>query len=198
MPIIGDEHIIAARVAAENVKRHSITNEVKIDGVAYRFEEREFPPYFSMVLPESFEALPFEYVKAKYPYEDRPEVILSNGDAMVNFAFDIIPTMHIEINERLVQYKTLIKKLHPDYVFFSENIERMESGPDVAYYDYRGAALDEDVYYFSFFADITDSELFGWFNCPVESQSKWEPLVRQMIKTIKPLEEKEQEEEKDA
>ena len=198
MSLIGDEHIIATRVAAENTKRHSITNTVKIDDVTYKFEEREFSPYFSMVLPESFEELTTEHAKAKYPYEDRPEIILSNEDTTVNFAFDLMGVQPEGLDIRLSKYKGIIKKSHSNYAFFSESIEEIESGLEVASYDYSGSALDEDVYYFSFFADITDSELFGWFTCPVESQSKWEPLVRQMIKTIKPLEEKEQEEEKDA
>ena len=83
--------------------------------------------------------------------------------------------------------KAIVKRLHPSYVFFSENIHDLGDDIKVACYDYRGSALDMDIYNLTFFTDLPNGELFGWFSCPADLQEKWEPLVRQMIQTIKPL-----------
>ena len=187
MPLFGDENIIAARVAAESVKRHSIRNNVTINGVTYQFEEREFHPEFAMVLPTCFKDLAPEYVRIKYPREDRPEIILTNADTTVNFAFSYNEAPPESLESRLAKYRAVAKRLIPGYVFLSEKIYSLENGMDVACYDYRLNALDADVYSLCFFTDLPDGQLFCWFTCPIELQVKWEPLVKQMIETIKPL-----------
>ena len=182
-----DIQIISSRLAAQRVERHSISNTVTIDGVTYQFEEREFHPGFSMVLPSSFEELAPEFARVKYPYEDRPETILSNEDTSVNFTFDCLTVAPDALESRLTNYKNMMKKLHPSYTFFSENIYNLETDLMVACYDYQGSAIDTDIYYLTFFTDLPSGELFGCFSCPVKSQSQWAPLVREMIQTIKTL-----------
>ena len=186
MPFIGDEDIIALRVAAENVKRHSVLNKVTIGGITYQFEEREVCPYFYMVLPKTFDDLSPEYVLLKYPNVNRPKIILSNEEGTVNFAFEHMSDSTEEMEARLTTYKAVIKKLHPSYAFFSECIYDLESGLKAAYYDFRGIAIDDDIYCLNFFTDLPTGELFGWFTCPIDLKDKWGPLARQMIQTIKP------------
>ena len=183
----GDEDIIRAMLNAESDVRHTIENELSIEGKSYQFENREFPPYFSMVLPTGFEELKPEYAKQKYPHEDRPGIILSNDDMTVNFAFDCTYEDSGEIEPRLKSYRAFIKKLHPSYVFFSHGVYDLESKLKTAYYDYQGIAFDGDIYYLAFFTDLPNGGLFGSFNCPAELQGKWEPLARQMLRTIKPM-----------
>ena len=78
MPPVGDEQIISAVIAAENKKRQTITSDATIDGVTYQFEKRELSLGFAIVLPKSFRELPPGLVKVKYPYEDRPKIILTD------------------------------------------------------------------------------------------------------------------------
>jgi len=185
MPIAGDENTIAARVVNENARRNSISNSVTIDGVTYQFEEWEFEPEFAMVLPKSFEDLAPEYIRIKYPREDRPEIILSSEDTTVNFAFscDEVPPESLET--RLIKYKAVAKRLIPGYVFLTDMVYKLENGMEAACYDYRLSALDDEIYSLCFFTDLPKGQLFCWFTCPIESQTKWEPLVRQMIQTVR-------------
>jgi len=187
MKVYGDEAIIAARVAAMSAAMHSIGRPVVFEGVAYTFAQREFAAGFAMVVPECFEALDDALARLKYPDENRPRTIISNADTTINLAFDCEAVGQASLESRLTNYRALVKKLHPSYVFFSESIHDSEGGLKVACYDFRGSALDGDIYYLNFFADLPNGELFGWFSCPIESQPKWEPLVRQMIQTIVPL-----------
>jgi len=185
--LVGDEHIIASRTSEKNKKRYSILNNITIDRATYQFAEREVSPYFSMVLPENFHDLAPEYILLKYPNVNRPTIILSNAEGVINFAFEHMPVNAKKVETRLKTYKAVIKRLHPSYVFFSENIFKIESGQKIVCYDFRGIAIDDDIYCLNFYTDLPKGELFGWFSCPIDSQAKWEPLVRQMIRTIKPL-----------
>lgn len=182
-----DENIIKSRLSALSEKQTTITNEVTINGIPYQFCKRNFPLGFSMVLPKSFENLETQYVKLKYPYEDRPSVILSNADTTTNFTFDCIYVGPEETKVRLKKYKNLIKKMHPNYVFFSTHVYELKNGLEIGCYDYRGSALDSDIYYLAFFANLPSNVLLGCFSCPIEQQDLWESLVRQMVQTIKPL-----------
>ena len=186
MPI-GDEHIIAALVAAESERRISISKAMTINGTTYQFEKRELHPEFSMVMPKCFGALAPECLLLKYPNVNRPKNILSNADASVTYAFELMPGNTETLETRLAEYKSAIKKMHPNYVFFYEEISKLESGLDIVCYDFRGVAIDNDIYCLNFFTDTPAGELFGWFSCPIDLQKNWEPLFRQMTQTIEPL-----------
>ena len=43
-----DEKIIRALVSAQAAKQHTISGTVAVDGMQYQFEEREFPPDYSL------------------------------------------------------------------------------------------------------------------------------------------------------
>jgi hypothetical protein len=190
----GDEEIIASRVAAQYEKKHSIFNDVTIGEEVYQFEPREIsfvssPLYrFSIVMPKAIRPLEKEYIKIKYPSENRPEVILSNDDTALNFTFRYAVGDFPDLKKRLSEYKALFKHLNPANVFFSENIKK--SGLTVACFDLCSRALDDDIYYFYFFTDLPakpQAEMLGTFSCPFDLREKWEPLFWQMIETIKPV-----------
>jgi hypothetical protein len=180
----GDEEIIRARVAAEAKRRHTISNEVTIDGEKYTFAEYVFIDSFSMVVPESFTDLPDELADIKYPARNRPKIILSieSGTVNINLSHEKSPVEPIA--ERVKNYRGIIKKLNPSNVFFSQGI--FESNDiQIGHYDFRSPTLGKDVYNIHVVFDIDDIEMFLGFNCPVDVQKQWEPLIRQMIKTIK-------------
>ena len=184
MPLENDEQTISVTIAERNEKKLTIFDKAIIDETEYQFEKREFYPGFSMVLPESFEELPPEYIRVKYPREDRPDIILSNTDTTVNFAFANAAPSPDDLNKRLVQHKAILKRLLPGYVSLTDMVIDLENGMKVACYDYRINAADADVYCLNFFTDLPEEQLFCWFTCPLESQDQWAPLVREMIKTI--------------
>ena len=190
----GNEDIITSRVAAQAAKTNTISGTVKIEGVTYTFSEREFPLGFSMVVPECFHTLAPEQARIKYPYEDRPVVIISSENTTVNLAFDSGGPAVESLGERMAMYSSLIKHMHPSYVFFGQNIYDLTDGNKVACFDYRSHAIDSDIYNLNFFTDFDSQELLGWFNCPIDLREKWEHLAKQMIKSIKSLPPDEQEE----
>jgi len=184
----GDEKIIRQRLALNAEKSHSVNNKVEIDGVEYTFARREFEFGFSMVVPEAFETMPHDAAKRKFPYEDRPPIIISGDDYKVCLAFNRQAPTSESLEERLHSYRSFIKKLHPSDVFLSEKICDTSDGLKVGCYDYRYAVLDSDIYNITYFTDLPGLELLGWFICPIDVMDKWETLARQMIESIEILE----------
>jgi hypothetical protein len=191
LPEYDAESVIKERLAAGGRKKLSVKSDtLKIDGVAYKFVRREFAYGFSMVVPETFGEMPRETAKRMFPYEDRPEIILSDSSFRVCFAFNKTERPAESLEDRLEGFQRYIKRICPTGVFFSEGIYRLPDGADIAHYDYRYPAADSDLYDLTFFTDLSDTALLGWFICPVELKDKWEPPVREMIQTVQ-VEEKE-------
>lgn len=182
--LYGDEDIIRARVAAQSKKRHTIENEVDVDGVKYAFARRELEYGFSMIVPENFVEMPKEIAKRKFLNEDRPKIIISSNDFRVCIMFNIKELPSDSIESRLKNYRNFMKSLRPTNVFFSAGICQISDGVKIGCYDYRYTVIDNDVYNITFFMDFNDMELLGWFICPFESRNGWEPLARQMISSF--------------
>ena len=179
-----DESMIRQRLSAQKKRRLSIKNDtVEIDSVVYSFTRREFPQ-FSMVVPESLEEMPQNVAKQMFPYEDRPAIILSDSAFRICLAFNQSERSIKNLPERLTSFQSYIQRVFPTAVFFSNGIYRLENSVEVAYYDYRYPAADSDLYDFTFCTDLPDIELLGWFICPLARKGLWEPLMREMIRTI--------------
>lgn len=187
----GDEEIIRARVAAQTKKRHTINNEVSIEGEKYTFTEHTFLDSFSMVVPKNFTDLPDDLADIKYPARNRPKIILSNEPGTVNINLSHENCTGEPIAERAKNYRGIIKKLNPSNVFFSQGTMEC-NGLEIGHYDFSSPTLGKDVYNIHIAFDISGTEMFLGFNCPVDTQKQWEPLMREMIKTIKPLPPKEE------
>ena len=59
---------------------------------------------------------------------------------------------------------------------------------EIACFDYSSSAIDANIYNLCFFTDLPNGELFGRFTCHADLRDKWEPLMRQMVQTVKRLE----------
>ena len=192
---ISDEHILAARLTAQNSRGQGKFDAVFIGGSTYEFEEREIsfessPSHsFLMVLPKNIRQLKQEYLKIKFPSGHRPEAVLTDDSGTLNFTFQPISDSAGDLTTRLSGYQTVIKRSNPDFSFFSQEILFMKNGLKAAYLDLCGRAVDGDVYYFYFFVDLTEpprAEMLAMFSCPFGSRKEWKPLFKQMAVSLKP------------
>ena len=180
-----DESIMKRRLAAHEKKRLSIKNDqVEIDGTGYTFARRKFVYGFSMIVPESFMDMPPEVAKRMFPYEDRPEIIISDSGYRICIAFNSTELESRSPEDKLSGFQGFIKRICPTSVFFFSGIYNLSNGLKIVHYDYRYPAVDSDLYDLTFFTDLPDMELLGWFICPVALKDKWEPLIREMVQTI--------------
>lgn len=184
----GDEEIIKKRVAAGDAKLHNINSTVKIDGVDYSFNRREFDFGISMIVPEAFEEIPEQIAQMKFPSVYRPKTILANEGCRVCLAFNDIEPLSEAIDIEVLEFRSYIKKIRPANVFFTHGIYDLPSGMRIGHYDYSYPVANGDLYNITFLTNLADMGLLGGFICPAEAKDKWEPLVRQMIQSIELIE----------
>jgi len=180
----GDEKIIAQRLAKQKEQLHTIDNTVYINKTEYTFARREFEYGFSMVVPESFDDMPSEIADQKFPHRNRPPVIISSSDYRVCLAFNQIEPLASDMDALTLQFRSYIKSIRPANVFFSYGAYDLPNSMQVSHFDYRYSIVNGDLYNITFLANLSDTGLFGGFICPVDVRDDWEPLVRQMLKTI--------------
>ena len=185
--LYGDEEIIRARVAAQAKMQHTIENKVIIEGLEYTFSSRIINERFEITIPDNFDVMPESHAIKKYPSINRPKLILTNPGSTVDIIFDFDIPADGSLEGRIIHHRMVLKRLNPAYVFFSHRILSLESNIAIAYFDFRSQALDVDIYNLWFLFDLPNSGIFGGFSCSIEQRNMWEPLVRQMINTIKPL-----------
>lgn len=183
-----DEEIIAKRNEAREKRERNLSNEVIIDGVAYTFARRTlFDETMSVVLPDSFRNMNPEAAKLKYPSEQRPQIILCNTDGSISMAFNLtgMAVTKEEIPELAEKMRAAVKRTNPASVFDKQEAFETESGLQAGTFDYVSYALDADIYNLFFALNLGETLLIGTFNCLAESGKEWNPLIMQMIQSIR-------------
>jgi len=140
----------------------------------------------SMFYPIGFEKMTAASAKAKYPNENRPDIILTNpADETVNLLFSLTKdaVTSDDIPEITQKLQTVIKRMNGGATFYGAGqIESTSS--KIGWFDYISPTLEEDVYNMMYTLCVHDALLIGGFCCLREHQRQWQPVVRKMLETI--------------
>jgi len=180
----GDEKIIEQRLAKQKEQLHTIDNTVYINKTEYTFARREFEYGFSMVVPESFDDMPGDIADQKFPHRNRPPVIISSADHRVCLMFNEMKPLGSDTNALIHAFRSYIKRICPANVFFSHGVYDLSDSTQVGHLDYRYPVVNDNLYNITFLTNLPNVGLLGGFICPIAERDEWEPLVRQMLKTI--------------
>lgn len=174
---------VVAGTTNSELKRLSITQNIEINDISYKFSSRNVFDKFSMIVPTNFEELTSELAVTKYPLVSRPQIVLSNPDATVDVFFNCgVKKTHVSIADRMILYKSVVKNLNSSYEFFTAR-----AGSRLAYFDFRSYTIDSDMYNLWFLVDLPDNTIFGGFSCLIHWQLQWHVLALQMLQTIAAL-----------
>ena len=141
--------------------------------------------FYKMMIPEGFRKLRLEFIKRKYPNENRPQLVYTDGTTKINVAFS--ETEH-EVSlsglETFV-YNILntIRKAQPNVVMLTDamkEINRIKLG----IFDFITPSLEEDVYNLMTIFLHQGRAKFLTINCPSELKHVWQPLAYGMIETL--------------
>ena len=185
MPFM-DTQIIPRRIAAKKRRALDISNTVVIDGISYGFQRvLILDDAVSIIVPDSFNEMTAEAAKLKYPSEYRPQYILTSDDGLLNMAFSLLdyPLANSQIDEKVGELRTGIKRINPAFVFLTEKVETLHDRR-IGCFDYNSYAFDGDAYHLMFVTNIDNNMLLGTFNCPIEQCQEWKTLVAQMALSI--------------
>lgn len=184
-----DEQIIEQMNKYKKEEYGDIYSGIYIKEELYRFEEQHlFEDRVSVMLSVSFTDMKPNIAKAKYPSEQRPQVIKTNMDCSVNFAFSIL---EVPLETALVKYiknafYNIIKNAQPANVFY-ENKEEEINNTMIGWFDYKSYAINSQIYNFVFITPIDGKIFHGIFNCLFEDAENWKPVILQVMHSIKEL-----------
>lgn len=162
-------------------------SDILIGENTYSFTLQSVPNLpISMFYPEGFEEMSAVSARAKYPSENRPDIILTNpADETVNLLFTQTKDAAAseDIPDIVQKLQTVIKRMNAGVVFHQTGIIETELG-NIGWFDYGSSALDDDLYNLMYTLCVQDTLLIGGFCCLREHQRQWCPVVLQMLKTI--------------
>jgi len=152
----------------------------------YEMKEINFFDHFSIMIPSYFKEMRSEFIKRKYPNENRPYLVYTNYATTVNLTFS--QTMQeVKANqfEKFV-YNTVdtIKRVHPESCILSDGIIE-NSGTEFGYFDFITPAFDNEVYNYFFLFRNNERVLFSNVNCPVKDKGLWRTVAYGMMCSMK-------------
>ncbi|MBW6409684.1 hypothetical protein [Clostridium weizhouense] len=183
-----DEKILDFINAAEEKElRKDITNGlVKINNKFYEFEETEFfDGALKMYIPNTFEDMPMEARKLKYPSESRPEIIKCNEDGSIAITLNFIdsPLDEEHVEELKNGMKMVIRKTNPANVFYEDGVLEVDS-KNIGFFDFKSYAIDDSLYNIMFFLEFEEKTLMGTFCCRYREYKEWRDIIFEVLKKI--------------
>lgn len=127
-----------------------------------------------------------EMLDLKYKGQNRPTIVLTDDDATVNIALNLLPN---PANEGLIEsYKNSVKssfqKSFPNAVWKSEGVKTI-NGRKVGFLKLITQALDQGIYNSLFITHCEGKLLVGTFNCTEKLMPAWEETSEQIIQSLK-------------
>lgn len=140
----------------------------------------------NMILPADLVDMNEKQIALKYPLPNKPDTVLTNEDGTVNFTFTIDDSEIME--EELEQERELlveqINMLYPSYEI--ENLESIQSAyGNAVTFSFTKQTLTGVMWQYFYIMSYQGKFLLGGFNCDASQKLEWEPVVKEMVKSIK-------------
>ncbi|MFI3212251.1 MAG: hypothetical protein R3Y24_02820 [Eubacteriales bacterium] len=181
-----DEEIIKMR---QRNRKISLEDGVYIKGEFIEFEEvKLFDDKIAITLPKTFIDMPKKIAQIKYPSNQRPQIIKTDLLGATNFTFSLI-AQHLE-SEQLEQvanmFENTIKKVHPANVFYDKGTEDIGK-LKFSWFDFKGYAIDSQMYYLYYVTIIDGNLLHGVFSCISQELEHYKEVAFLIMRSIKDL-----------
>ncbi len=183
---LSDEDVIKLRKKKMKEEYNDIKKGFYINDKIVEFSKRViFPDKMTIVLPNEFIVMPMNIAKMKYPAESRPQVIMTDRTGQVNITFSYFNRVITpkQIPGACEMLSKAIRNLNPANEFY-------EKGTDVirdtvcSWFEYKGYAIDGQVYNMLFITSIGGFFLQGMFNCRFQDMNEWRDAAIQMRNSI--------------
>lgn len=190
-----DEKIAKLVSEAEmSLENHFITEgPVKVGSALYEFAPRYLYEHrFQIYLPDEFTEMPERLRRIKYPYENRPELILSDEAGAIDFTFK---RLEQELEDEMVReltegMRSMLQRANPTHVFYESGIEQVEDKP-IGFMEFKSTVMDGALYTLMYFLAFEGRAMMGTFCCNYKMYSDWRDIAYQVMRTIHILDEEE-------
>lgn len=167
-------------------EKRTIETGIKIAGKWVYFERRLLAGNaVSMMVPEDFEQMAQDMARVKYPSEQRPETILTDGTGTVNLMFQYMDgeTDNESIESFRNQIFGMMKRVNPG-IKERETGSIDVKGKNIAYVEFSNTAMDGKLYNLMFYMEVKGQPLMGNFNCRTKEMKYWRASAFEMINSI--------------
>lgn len=144
-----------------------------------------FDSKMAVMIPASYVLMDEQAAKLKYPSEQRPQVIYSNPEGDVNFTFSLFdtPITDRQVMQAIDQFQLVIKKIQPANIFYEKKQDPL-NGSVVGWFDFKGYALDDQIYTMMYVTPIDGKVMHGIFNCRFSESLSWKHVALQLMQSI--------------
>lgn len=181
-----DEQIIAVKKQMKALQTANIKEQgIYIGEEYFKFQSVHIFDNVSIYLPESFIEMPDKIRKMKYPSDNRPDVIKTNLNTNINFAFNWLENLNcINQGEELSgQIKDVLIKTNPSFVFYEDRNGKTYSGNIIKMFDFKSYGIDEQMYNMMCTISFHGGILHGIFNCLDRDSEDWKEVAWQVFQT---------------
>ena len=151
-------------------------------------EHKFFDDTLQITLPEDFEDMKEEMASVMFQAENRPQIIKLSGDGCAHMTFSkTAMTLTKEILPQMIKMvKQNFHRAQPASVFYEEKCEMLEQ-IEYGWLDFKGFAIDGEVYYLNAFPIVNGKMYHVSFCVPFDKKDEWKPQVLEILKTMKDL-----------
>ncbi|MCL1990373.1 MAG: hypothetical protein FWG67_05725 [Defluviitaleaceae bacterium] len=183
-----DKEIIEQRREKLKQQYTSLEKGVYMGGKIREFERQGVLNLVSMRLPTDFIIMLEEYAQIKYTSSFRPQHIITTPNLNVNMGFSLFPN---HLKDKDAQRVSLYTKdvLSSEELGLDFGMCTKVENIDGYWFDFRNHAMDQDMYNIFLVTFIKQKMLQVTFNCLIQEQLDWKPVVLQMFETIEPIKE---------
>lgn len=186
--LINSNKATEAEAALQAEILHSVEmGYLKTENLSIHFAEQTIlEGRLKVTLPEDFTIMPDETARLKYPLETRPRLIYTSQDGMVNITFN--HSRAALQDGGVARFKDgmmrVIEQMQAEARWEESGVKEV-AGRKVGFCDFVVPALDEDIYTFMFFMELSGRALIGGVNCPATRMNTWKFIALGLANSLK-------------
>lgn len=177
---------LKAALAAENVSRAIQAGELALGDETITFSRTEvIPRQVFMFVPDSFEPMPEDYARIKYPADRRPKLIYTDPTLEMNLTVN--PTANRMVNDEMDTFvkdlSFMIRRMQPNAKWIGEGVREV-GGRKMGFYEFSVPVLDGVMYNGIFFIELDGKGVFFGLNCMEKYTEQWRPIAHGIMDAL--------------
>lgn len=151
-------------------------------GNTIKMSKEEFAG-FSIYIPAEFGIMNDEYLKVKYPSENRPTIAYTNDDASINIVLNLDD--HELANADVEKYVKVLEDTLNNFVEELELKFSVLNGHKIGELEFISSAVDTKIYNHMIVFSLNGKLRLISFNCIEEYKDEWQDVSDYIVKSLK-------------
>ncbi|MDO3681945.1 hypothetical protein [Paenibacillus ehimensis] len=177
---------LKSALTAENVSRAVQAGELVLGDETITFSRMEVVPgQVFMFVPDSFEPMPEDYARIKYPADRRPKLIYTDSTLEINLTVN--PTPNRMVNDEMETFvkdlSFMIRRMQPNAKWHGEGVREV-GGRKMGFYEFSVPVLDGVMYNGIFFIELDGKGVFFGLNCMEKYMEQWRPIAHGIMDAL--------------